>query len=402
MTPRRASLRLAHSAACKNAGKTSLASLKGCTCPKGPSYYVFHRNSLGKAVKGERVRDRQVADRELRKVQVGIDEGKLGHAKPVDKTFRAWADEYLGIIEAHGRKAATVRAYRPTLSYANAAFGELALREVGKSELRQLVAKIRANDGSDATVSKHLRHLGAIFQQAADDSLIATNPVPKFKKSLRLKVTGGVAAFTDDELARLWTAMEREKAEPVYVAICKAAVTTGARQGELIGANLDDLDLLNGRLEIRHHYDRESGALTSPKDGEARTLYLIPPARAVLEDWIAKRPGFHHGGTDPIFPAPRSGGRLNGQYLTRVVANAMEKATAPIPSVGEGGRPRKPFHALRASYDRLMLERGRHPQWVQGQLGHSSADLTLNAYGAWSAEAQAAEADKVETAGFPV
>jgi integrase len=401
MTPRKASLRVAHQAGCKHATKTSLDSLKGCTCKPGPSYYTHQRGTDGKAIKGPRVKDRQVAERSLRKMQVGIDEGRTGQAKRTEKAFRAWADEYLAIIEAHGRKASTVRAYAPTINYANDEFGDSPLTEIGNPELRRVVQAIRENGGTDATVSKHLRHLGAIFQAALDDDLCDSNPIPKFKKSLRLKVTGGVASFTDDELARLWSAMEREKVDAVYIAITKAAVTTGARQGELIGANLDDLDLLNGRLEIRHHYDRESGALTLPKDGEARTLYLIPPAQVVLEDWIAKRPGSAEG-TDPIFPAPRSHGRLNGQYLTRVVADAMEKAKPAIPSVGENSRPRKPFHALRASYDRLMLERGRHPQWVQAQLGHSSAELTLNTYGAWSAEAQAAEAAKVETAGFPV
>ena len=36
----------------------------------------------------------------------------------------------------------------------------------------------------------------------------------------------------------------------VYVAICKAAVTTGARAGELIAAEWGDLDLTNGKLRI--------------------------------------------------------------------------------------------------------------------------------------------------------
>ncbi len=77
------------------------------------------------------------------------------------------------------------------------------------------------------------------------------------------------------------------EAEPVYVALCKASVVTGMRQGELIGANLEDVDLLNGVIRVERHYDRESGTLTLPKDGEKRTVYLIPPAKALLEEWIA-------------------------------------------------------------------------------------------------------------------
>jgi hypothetical protein len=69
------------------------------------------------------------------------------------------------------------------------------------------------------------------------------------------------------------------EAEPAYIAICKTAVTTGARQGELVGLNLDDLDLLNGTLKLERHYDCESGTLTLPKDGEARTVHLMTGAR---------------------------------------------------------------------------------------------------------------------------
>jgi hypothetical protein len=135
------------------------------------------------------------------------------------------------------------------VNYATDLFGSSYLREIGNAELRRLVAAIRENGGTDATVSKHLRHLGAIFAAAVAENppLMPSNPVPAFKKSLRLKVAAGVEPFTDDELVRLWESMQKLKTEAVYVALCKAAVTTDARQGELIGANLDDLDLLTGR-----------------------------------------------------------------------------------------------------------------------------------------------------------
>ena len=132
------------------------------------------------------------------------------------------------------------------------------------------------------------------------------------------------------------------------------------------------------------------------KDGEPRTVHLIPPAIELLERWTA-----HAGvqaGDSAIFPAPRGGGRINGQYLSRRVAAAG--AGAGIADVGEGGRKRKPFHAFRASYVRLCREQGLDPQWVQFQLGHSDPDLTLNVYGRWSDVAMQAEASRA--AGFPV
>jgi integrase len=401
MTPRKASLRVAHQAHCPHASKTSLDSLKGCKC--SPSYYVLNRRPDGTIEKGPRVKDRQVAERALRKVQVSIDEGRVGQSKPKDKTFSVWAAEYLDIIEANGRKQATVRAYEGTINgYGDPTIGSTPLRQIGNPELRRVVKKIRDNGGGDATVSKHLRHLGAIFQAAEDDGLIPRdpgNPVPLFKKALRLKVTGGVESFTDAELARLWASLAALEADAVYVALCKASVVTGMRQGELIGANLEDVDLLNGVIRVERHYDRESATLTLPKDGEKRTVYLIPPARALLEEWMALQGD--RGGSEPLYPAPK-GGRVNGQFLTKLVVKAMEKAKPPIPKVGESGRDRKPFHAFRSTFDRLCRERGQNPEFIQAQMGHSDPRLTLVHYGQWSEVAKQAEAGRVEAAGFPV
>lgn len=398
MSPRKASLRVAHQASCPNATKTSLDSVKGCKCKPGPSYYTFHRGRDGRPVKGARVRDRQVADRALRKVQVDIDEGRVGQSKPASKTFSEWADEYLEIL-GRRRKGSTVGAYRTTIdAYAADAFGTVPLAAIGNADLRRLEDAVRENGGSDATLSKHLRHVSAIFQAAVDDRLIPENPVPGFKKKLRLRVVGGTESFTDLELARLWASLEALEAEPVYVTFCKAAVTTGARAGELAAANVGDVDLLAGTFRVERHYDRESGALTLPKDGEARVVHLIPPAQKVLEDWIGRSNMLE---SEPLFPAPR-GGRINTQYLAKLITRAMEKAKPPIPKMGENGRPRKPLHSLRASFDRICLERGLHPQFVQAELGHSSAELTLQTYGKWSEAAKAAEAARVELVGFPV
>lgn len=187
--------------------------------------------------------------------------------------------------------------------------------------------------------------------------------------------------------------------EPVYIAFLKTAATTGARAGELAGANVGDVDLLAGTFRIERHYDRESGALTLPKDGDKRVVHLIAPAVKVLTDWLEQQED--QSADAPLFPAPR-GERINTQYLAKLVHVAMTKAKPPIPKIGESDRPRKPLHSLRATFDRLCLERGLHPQWVQAELGHSSAELTLQAYGQWSEAAKQAEAAKLEALGFPV
>ncbi len=96
MSPRKASLRVAHQGTCKNATQTSLESLKGCSC--SPSYYVFHRDRDGRPVKGARVKDRRTADRALATAQREIDEGRVGLAREKNISFDEWATEYEKIL----------------------------------------------------------------------------------------------------------------------------------------------------------------------------------------------------------------------------------------------------------------------------------------------------------------
>jgi hypothetical protein len=95
VTPRKASLRVAHASACPNASKTALDSTgrgSGCSCE--PSFYTFHRDRDGRVVKGPRVKDRRVAERALTKDQFGIDDGRVGVSQPKRVTFSEWADEF--------------------------------------------------------------------------------------------------------------------------------------------------------------------------------------------------------------------------------------------------------------------------------------------------------------------
>ncbi len=101
MSPRKASLRVAHQRSCPNATKTALSSIgkgSGCACP--PSYYVFSRDREGRPAKGARVKDRKTAERALAAAQREIDDGRVGIAKPKNITFADWADEFERILDA--------------------------------------------------------------------------------------------------------------------------------------------------------------------------------------------------------------------------------------------------------------------------------------------------------------
>jgi integrase len=387
MTPRKASLRVAHRRDCPNANKTSLESVgrgSGCTC--SPSYYTFRRLRDGSVEKGPRVKDRRAAERALTKVQVEIDEGRAGVARRRNPPFDEWADEWERItqarVDAGDLKRRTLEGYRETLVHARAAFGDVHVVDIGPPELRSFYERF---GGAPASRLRHLRQLSACLSAAVDEGYLTVNPLTAFTKKLKLRPPKrGKAPFEDDELERLWTAYGNY--EPVYLHAARFSVETGARLGEVVALDWSNVDLSNGRVLIEHTWDDEDG-LVPPKDREARTIYLTPEARAVLEEWVGLA-GAHEAG--PVFENPIGGERLNPRMVQRRIDAAM--LDAGVPKQHPELRLPRSFHSLRYTTSVLLQRRGYHPRLIEQTLGHGSLELTYGVYGGWSPAELAAEA----------
>jgi integrase len=398
MSPRKASLRVAHSRSCPNVTKTAVSSVgraSGCTCT--PSYYVFSRDRDGRPVKGARVKDRKTAERALAAAQREIDEGRVGIAKPLSISFSDWADEFERILD--GRIASgelhprTKGSYASTLNRGREAFGSLYLREIGNPELRRFLDPF--TNLRPASRLRYLRELSACLAVAVGDRYLEVNPVPAFTKATKLKPPKrGKAPFEDGELERLWAELGKvdDDEERVHLYACRFSAETGLRLGELIALDWTNVDLLNGRVRVEHQWDDGTGSLIEPKDREPRVLYLTPHARSVLDEWTAIV-GVRTEG--PVFPTP-GGSRLGRRVLQRRFVEAM--ASAGIPKEHPELRLPRTFHSLRYSTSVLMQRRGYHPRLIEATLGHGSLELTYGVYGGWTPEMLQAEAAREPTA----
>jgi integrase len=391
MTPRTASLRVAHQGTCPNATKTALTSVgrgRGCKCQ--PSFYTFHRNRNGDSVKGSRVKSRQVADRALRKLQVEIDERRVGQSRPKELTFGEWADEFERHTEARVNsgdlKPRTLTGYRESIALGRLSFADVPLREIGSSELRDLYGRLEGQ--KPASRLRHLRQLGACFSAAVDDSHLAVNPVALFTKKLKLKTPRrGKAPFEDAELERLWTAYKPY--ESVYGYMARFSAETGARLGELVALDWPNVDLTQGRVYIEFTWDSESESLVAPKDSEPRTVFLTAEAKTVLEEWVGVV-GVQTEG--PVFPNPIGGGRIVARQVQRRLGSAM--TDAGVPRVHPELRLPRSFHSLRYSTSVLLQRRGYDPRFIEQTLGHSTLELSFNVYGKWTPDQLQAEANR--------
>jgi integrase len=395
MTARTASLQVSHSSWCPNRTKTALESVdKSCRSARcQPRYFTLHRGEGADGrptkIRGARVSDRQVADKALRKLQVQIDEQRAGIVREKDSTFREWANEFKRIsqqrVDSGSMKARTLEGYSETLDlYAVPALGSTTLRRIGTAELRSFFdAATKTQNGEESSVAsriRHLKHLNVVLSAAVDEGLLTANPVPMFKKKLKLRTPKrGKAPFDDGELARLWSAYESKMTQqakpwqPVYRYATEFALESGVRIGELVAL---DLESLRGP-ELRVTYSYGTGGLVTPKDGEPRTVYLTSQALDVLAKWLPIR-GDEPG---PLFPNP-NGGRLGIREVQRRLEKAMEAAGIPSEHP-DLGLPRS-FHSLRYTTSNLMQRRGYHPRLIETNLGHSNLELTYGVYGGWT------------------
>lgn len=361
----------------------------GCTCT--PLYYVAAH--VGSKLVRERVgRNRKNAMRALNKIQVRVDDE--AYQEPKNITFRVWADEWHAKLRRPSEN--TTRSYVSTLDYGKRAFGDKLVRKLSLDDIDEFLGLMGKRSAS--TQAKHLRVLSACLDAAVSRDYASGNPVRRMEKSERPKtVKPKPSYYTSAELSRLWKALPETPPASVYRALCQAAVTTGMRQGELVGLRWNDVRFLDKEIVVRGAYTPGVG-FHAPKSGRQRTVDMTPDAEAVFTGWYQSS-GSPGDGDALVFPHYDGGYLVNATITRTILYPALTRAG--IPRVGEKGGKRD-FHSFRHSFARVALEQGAKITWVQKQLGHSSIQMTVDVYGDWERKAEKQQAAEIKAGAFPV
>jgi integrase len=156
-------------------------------------------------------------------------------------------------------------------------------------------------------------------------------------------------------------AVAKETQTTLY-ALYMLAVTTGMRQGELLGLKWADIDLEVGILRVQRTIF--NGQVNAPKTSKSRrSIKLAHTAIRALNE--------HPRTSDWVFSS-RVGTSIN-------VHNLHNRSWKPL--LKAAGLPHTTrFHDLRHTCATLLLSKGVHPKIVQELLGHSSIQITLDTY----------------------
>lgn len=129
---------------------------------------------------------------------------------------------------------------------------------------------------SPATVNRYLAALSVCLSTAANEwNWLEISPMRKVKKQTESR--GRVRSLSSDERTRLMTACKGSSNKMLYVAVL-LALSTGARQAEIMNLTWDDVDLTRGRA-----------ILHETKNGERRALPLAGYALDTLREYAKVR-----------------------------------------------------------------------------------------------------------------
>jgi integrase len=346
---------------------------------RGVVWRIRYRDATGRRVLETLGREpgwnRKRAEAELRRRVVDVE--RDGYRKPEKITFASfgerWLEEYL---PGRGLKLTTTDGYRQTIRrHLIPALGqyELAELELRPELIDRYVTEKMGSGLSPKTVTNQLLVLQLIFKRAVRWRLMRSNPVLECERP-RVEQTE-MNVLTETEIARLWTAYgeleaEADTGQTVWWQLARTitfvGLGTAMRRGELLALRWRDVQLLEGRLQVREALVK--GRFTTPKSRSSRrTIELGPRTNQLLaEHW--RRSAFQ-GDHELVFCHPQKGtpldpARLARQYLRPALACAGIT------------KPFRPFHDLRHTALTHEAAAGNPMAYVQLKAGHSQSAIT--------------------------
>jgi integrase/recombinase XerC len=234
---------------------------------------------------------------------------------------------------------------------------------IERLRLRAFMADQNAKGASKRTLGRRLSGLRSFYKFMLKRKMVEASPLegihnPKMPRTLPKFLTESEVRTLVESVAGAHWLDVRDRA------ILELLYGAGVRVSELVGSNIEDMDMERGLLRVRGKGKKE------------RMLPIGSCALDTLRAWLMRRPEAANGNnelpaadscpTAPIF-VNRFGTRLDVRSVRRILVKRLAGAGLP-----PGATP----HTLRHSYATHLLERGADLRSVQELLGHASLSTT--------------------------
>jgi integrase len=307
--------------------------------------------------KKKRSKDRQVVSDWLFAQRKAISD----YNQPLDDktTFNEFADKFLEEVAKHTLKEKTYITYESYLRlHVRPDLGRMKLASIQSQHIQRLYTKKLGSGLSKKTVHHIHGTLRRVLNKAVKRGLIQRNPCD-----------GVTPPRIDKQVPSVWTIEEAKTflsavSDHRWYGIYLIALTTGARRGEILGMEWQNINWIKGTITINKTIVEIKGkaTITSPKTKLSSRTIVLP---SLVLDLLKE----NRKSSVWIFPSER-GNPLSPRNLLRHFYSVLEKLDVP----------KIRFHDLRHTAATILLQKDVHPKKVQELLGHSSITLTLDTY----------------------
>jgi integrase/recombinase XerC len=256
----------------------------------------------------------------------------------------------------------TVKSYREDLNGAVEFFGTRLgtgsprPQQLSTRLLRAYLAFLHEQRYARSTIARRLAAVRSWCRFLCRQGVLTTNPAlglrgPRQEKKLP-------RFFSREDMVRLLETPPGDT--PLGMrdrAILEVLYSAGLRVSELVGLNLDDLDVNEGLATVRG------------KGRKERLAMLGPPATAAITTWLPARQGLGgaRAATQPALFLNKNGTRLTARSVGRLLSRYLAQV---------GLDPEASPHTLRHSFATHLLDAGADIRSVQELLGHRSLGTT--------------------------
>lgn len=273
----------------------------------------------------------------------------------IDKAIEGFLDEQRA---TRGASTHTIDAYRRDLRQMSASLPPgTHLETIDRQHLRSFLAELRKRNLSSRSVQRKISAVRSFFRHLTRHGLLASSPAAGLRSPRTPRPLP--RAISRDEVTDLVECPD-PTAGPLGArdaAILELLYSAGLRVDEAAKLDLNDIDLVNGFVEVEG------------KGRKERTVPLGEPAVASLRKYLRERARLlEETGTSTVraFFVNRRGARLTARSFQRLVHKYQLLLGLP---------PVTP-HTLRHSFATHLLEAGADLRSIQELLGHESVRTT--------------------------
>ena len=370
-------------------------------------YYRLRYRDFSRYVRAKSDRE---ANRLLAKFITEVDSGDF--TQPSKVTFKQFAEKWLKDYAEPELAKKTVFRYKQLLEgRIYPAFGDKKLDRIKPLDLVEFYNSLRkknkyisiAKDGtrkekeagplSEQTIKHYHRLIHAIFEKALQWGILrGTNPAsrvdaPKVEKKK-------AKCYDEKQVQALLDALERIHPEELkYKTATMIALMTGARLGEIMGLEWQDINFDNQFIEIRQssqYLPGEGVFIKSPKNETSkRRVSVNKTLLDLLKEYreSQRSKGFICQDNNRLF-LTWDGKPMHPQTLTHWFPKFLKRNKLPHLN----------FHGLRHTSATFLISQGMDIQTVAGRLGHSTSATTQNVYSHFLESKDRKAADLIEKA----